>query len=108
VTYGRRRGVDLKLHDIVWKDPFLDKIVKKHDVSEAEVEEILFSSPHIRFAEKGKVKDEHVYAAYGQADSGRYLVIFFIDKGKGKALPISARDMTLAERRYYNEQTKTT
>jgi uncharacterized protein len=98
----------LKLHDIVWKEPFLDKIVGKHGVPESEVGEVLLSSPHVRLAEKGRVKGEHVYAAYGQAESGRYLVIFFIHKGQGLALPISARDMSRAERRYYNDQTKTT
>jgi len=101
--------VDLKLKNIIWKDEFLDKIVTKHGVSEREVNEVLlFSLPHIRFAEKGRVKDEHVYVAYGQAESGRYLVIFFIYKGKGAALPISARDMSAAERTYYNEQTEAT
>jgi uncharacterized protein len=98
----------LKILDIVWKEPFLAKMEEKHGVSELEVWEVLSSSPHIRRGEKGKVKGEHVYVAYGQADSGRYLMIFFIYKGKGMALPISARDMSPAERRYFNEQTKTT
>jgi uncharacterized DUF497 family protein len=98
----------LKLQHIIWKEPFLDKIVAKHGVSESEVKEVLFSEPHIRFAEKGRVKDEHVYVAYGQTESGRYLVIFFIWKGQGSALPISARDMTMAEQRYYNEQNEAT
>jgi uncharacterized DUF497 family protein len=97
-------GLDLKLHDIVWKEPFLDKIVEKHGVAESEVEEVLLSSPHIRLAQKGLVKGEHLYFAYGQTESGRYLIILFIHKGKGLALPISARDMTDAERSYYNDQ----
>ncbi len=98
----------MKLHKLVWKEQFLDKIMEKHGVTESEVEEVLFSRPHIRFAEKGHVKGEHVYLAYGQTDSGRYLLISFIWKSQGVALPISARDMTRAERRYYNEQTEAT
>ena len=37
-------------------------------------------------------------------DAGRYLVVFFISKPQNMALPISARDMTNSERRYYNGQ----
>lgn len=43
-----------------------------------EVEEALFSNPHVRLAEKGHVKGENVFVAYGQTNSGRYLVVFFI------------------------------
>lgn len=95
----------MRLRRTIWKESFLEKIVEKHGVAEAEVDEILLSSPHIRRAGKGKVKNEHVYAAYGQTEAGRYLIIFFINKGQGSALPISARDMTDSERRYYDEQT---
>lgn len=94
----------MRIENLLWKEPFLDKIVDKHGVLESEVEDVMFDEPHIRFAEKGHVAGEHVYAAYGQTESGRYLIIFFIDKGRGLALPISARDMTTAERKYFNEQ----
>jgi uncharacterized protein len=73
-------------------------------VSSNEVEELLFSTPHVRRVETGKVKGEHVYSAYGQTAAGRYPVVFFIGKPRGAALPISARDMTAAERRYFREQ----
>ena len=65
---------------------------------------MLFSEPHVRFAEKGRVKGENLYVAYGQTAAGRYLLVFFIHKRQTAALPISARDMTRAERRYYHEQ----
>ena len=44
---------------------------------------------------------EDLYVAYGQTAAGRYLVVFFILKYQTAALPISAREMTQAERRYY-------
>jgi uncharacterized DUF497 family protein len=47
------------------------------------------------------VRGEDVYAALGQIRSGRYLIVFFIDEKRGVALPISARDMTPSERKYY-------
>ena len=57
-------------------------------------------------AEKGHVRGEDLYVAYGQTDGGRYLVVFFIHKHQSVALPISARDMTQSERRYYERQKK--
>lgn len=89
------------LYDVIWKEQFVEKLDIKHDVTTDEVEQILFGEPHIRKAQKGHVKGEDVFAAYGQTDEGRYLIVFFIYKPPTSALPISARDMTTAERRYY-------
>jgi len=94
----------LRLYDVIWNAKFVSKIDEKHGVSPEEVEEVLFSSPYVRRAEKGKVKGEHLYVAYGQTAEGRYLVVFFIRKPRAAALPISAREMTRAERKYYHEQ----
>ena len=58
----------------------------------------------MRLFEKGRVKRENLYAAYGQTKAGRYLVIFFVLKNRIAALPISARDMTQSERKYYDKQ----
>ncbi len=80
----------MQVHEVVWKDRFVEKIALKHDVTTAEVEEVLFSQPHVRFAEKGRVKDENLYVAYGQTAAGRYLVVFFIRKRSTAALPITA------------------
>ena len=67
----------------------------------AEAEEVLGAKPCIRKVGKGHVKGEYVYAAYRQSAAGRYLIIFYIHKLAGAILPISARDMDDAERRYY-------
>ncbi len=94
----------MQLNEVIWKDYFVDKIEIKHGVSTDEVEEVLFSKPHVRRAQKGRVKGEDLYAAYGQTDSGRYLIVFFIRKEEAAALPISARDMTDSEEKYYDRQ----
>ncbi len=94
----------MQLNEVIWKDYFVDKIEVKHGVSIDEVEEVLFSKPHVRRAQKGRVKGEDLYAAYGQTDSGRYLIVFFIRKEGAAALPISARDMTDSEEKYYDRQ----
>ncbi|MCX7013846.1 MAG: hypothetical protein NTW86_15055 [Candidatus Sumerlaeota bacterium] len=38
-----------------------------------------------------------------QISGGRHLIVYFIDKKRGLALPISARDMNAAERKYYEK-----
>lgn len=97
----------MRLYDIIWNEKFVSKIEDKHSVSTEEVEEVLFSCPHVRRAARGKVKGEYLYAAYGQTAAGRYLLVFFIHKARVAALPISAREMTRAERKYFHEQKET-
>ncbi len=89
---------------IIWKDQFVEKLARKHRVSVLEAEETLGAKPHIRRVSKGSVKNEDVYAAYGQTNAGRYLIVFYIRKVSGAILPISARDMDDAERKYYERQ----
>jgi len=89
---------------IIWKAQFVEKLAEKHGVAVTEAEEVLRSKPHIRKVSRGHVKGEHVYAAYGQSAAGRYVVVFYIRKVTGAILPISARDMDDAERRYYERQ----
>jgi uncharacterized DUF497 family protein len=94
----------MQLHEVIWKDWFIDKIESKHGVGMDEVEEVLFGKLHVRRAQKGHVKGEDLYAACGQTEAGRYLIVFFIRKEQTAALPLSARDMTDSERRYYERQ----
>jgi uncharacterized DUF497 family protein len=96
----------MRLYEVIWKDKFVDKIEGRHKVTTDEVEEVLFSKPHTRRAEKGHVRGEDLYVAYAQTHGGRYLVVFFVHKHQSVALPISARDMTQSERRYYERQKK--
>jgi len=49
-------------------------------------------------------RGENVYAALGRTDGGRYLIVFFVRKKTGQALPISARDMSFSERKKYEKK----
>lgn len=89
---------------IIWKDQFVQKLAEKHHVSLSEAEEVLNAKAHIRKMSKGQVRGENVYAAFGQTEAGRYLIVFYILKLTGAILPISARDMDDAERKYYGRQ----
>ena len=94
----------MRLYEIIWKEQFVIKLEEKHGVFTDEVEAVLFNQPFIRRIEKGRIKGEDLYVAYGQTESGRYLVVFFVNKNRHAALPISARDMTQSEKRYYERQ----
>ncbi|KPA09458.1 hypothetical protein MHK_010340, partial [Candidatus Magnetomorum sp. HK-1] len=45
-----------------------------------------------------------VYSAWGQTDSGRYVLVIFIYKYKNLALILSARDMDKKERKRYGRK----
>ena len=93
----------MKIRNVLWKEKFMQKLRFKHNILPKEVEEALFRKPFIVKIANGRVKHEHVYEAFGRTDKGRYIVVFFIRKAKGLALPISARDMTKRERAYYEK-----
>lgn len=94
----------MRLYEIIWKEAFAEKIESKHAVSMDEVEQVLFGSSQFCRVEKGRLQGEDLQVAYGQTEAGRYLVVFFVWKRRTAALPVSARDMTAAERRYYEHR----
>ena len=62
------------------------------------------NEPRFRFIEKGHRFGENVYAALCQSDGGRYLIVCFVYKKDRSALILSARDMTVGERRGYEKK----
>lgn len=93
----------MKITDIIWKEKFVEKIEIRHNVSIYEAEETLYTNPLVRKVAKGRVRGEDIYSAQAQISNGRYLIVFFIQKKHDIALPVSARDMTLTERKYYEK-----
>ncbi len=94
----------MKISGIIWLPEIIEKISRKHRVEQDEVREILRSSSHFRFVEKGHRKGENVYSAMGQTGGGRYLIVFFVRKKTQQALILSARDMTSSERKRYEKK----
>jgi hypothetical protein len=95
------KGVFLKIVDIVIKPDTREKLLSKHDVTEDEIRQAIRNRPKIRFHQRGKIKNEHLYIALSRTDAGRYLAIFFIYKLSRVALIVSARDMDASERKRY-------
>lgn len=94
----------MKFSGIIWLDEIVEKIERKHRVTQDEVRQILTGPSHFRFVEKGHRRGENVYAALGQTDSGRYLIVFFVRKTTQEALIVSSRDMTGSERKLYEKR----
>jgi len=94
----------LKIKGLIWLDDIIEKIKRKHNAHQKEVREVLDNNPNFRFVEKGHRSGENVYAAMGQTEGGRYLIVFFVWKTDKQALILSARDITKAERRLYEKK----
>jgi uncharacterized DUF497 family protein len=90
--------------DFLWLPDVVEKLIVKHHVSPEEAEQVFFNGPRYRFVEKGRRQSEDVYAALGQTDAGRYLIVFFIHKPNNAALVLSARDMGRRERRRHERR----
>jgi hypothetical protein len=92
----------VRIREIIWLPEIVEKLEQKHHVLRHEVRELLNNRPRIFFRETGE--GEHLYEALGRTEAGRYLAVFFIRKPVEKALIISARDMTVTERRRYGKK----
>ncbi|MBI3912710.1 MAG: BrnT family toxin [Chloroflexi bacterium] len=66
--------------------------------------QVFANEPRFFWAEKGKHPHEDIYAAWGQTDGGRYLIVFFIYKTDRHALVTSAREMDGKERKRYGRK----
>lgn len=91
----------MRITGFIWLDDIVEKMEAKHHVDQGEVRELFANRPSFRRVEKGHRPGEDVYSASGQTDDGRYLIAFFVYKRNGRALILSVRDMTRAERRQY-------
>ena len=73
-------------------------------MSQDEAEEVFFNRPRYWFVERGYRPGEDVYAATGQTDAGRYVIVVFIRKENNMALILSARDMDRKEQRRHERK----
>ncbi len=94
----------MKIRGIICLENIVNKINVKHGVSKREIVEVFHNKPYFLFIEKGFREGENVYTALGRSNSGRYLIVFFVYKNNKNALIISARSMTLKERKKYEKK----
>ena len=94
----------MKISGLIWLAEIVDKLNWKHQVQQEEVREVFRRQPKYRFIEKGHRRGENVYVAQGRTEAGRYLNVFFVYKADHRALILSARNMTSAEKRTYGKK----
>ncbi len=80
----------MNIEGFIWLEDIVEKLWRKHHVEEHEVEEVFDDAPYFRFVEKGHREGENVYAALGQTNGGRCLIVFFVYKQKNKKSPLQA------------------
>lgn len=90
---------DRWLPEFEWDENNEDKLLDRHGVSAAEVEQC-FGNPHSRR------RQGDVYLMLGIADSGRMLFLVYELKGGGAIRVFSAREMSDNERRAYRRAVK--
>lgn len=91
----------MNITGIVWLRDVVYKLLWKHKITTDEVEEVFVNGPRYKLQEKGNIRGEDLYTAYGRTNAGRYLTVFFIYKLNHEALIVTARDMDRKERRRY-------
>lgn len=94
----------MKISGLIWLAEIVDKLDWKHQVQQEEVREVFRRQPTYHFVEKGHRRGENVYVAQGRTEAGRYLNVFFVYKADQRALIVSARSMTPAEKRTYGKK----
>lgn len=76
-----------------WWDEDNIEHIANHGVEPYEAEEAINNARLTKKVSQGK------YLAYGQTDSGRYLLVVFAPKPHSRLRVVTARDMTTAEKR---------
>jgi uncharacterized protein len=94
----------MRIDGFLWLPEVIEKLWVKHHVDQDEAEEIFLNRPRFWFVERGNREGEDVYAATGQTDAGRYLIVFFIHKTDRTAVVLSARDMDRKERKRHDRR----
>jgi hypothetical protein len=88
----------VEIAEFVWSD---DRIahIGRHSVLPDEFEQVCFGNALVlRAKSTGK---NPVYYVLGQTEAGRHLLCVVISFPDGKGYPVTARDMTDAEKRRY-------
>lgn len=85
-----------------WDEGNKNKNLVKHQVENWECEQVFFNEPLLVLDDLKHSLTEQQWAAFGMADTGRYLVIIFTKRGKLLRV-ISARDMNRKESRFYEK-----
>jgi len=88
------------VEDVIWDENNLEHVAH-HGVKPTEVEEVLWDDPWFE-----KRRGRQRYQVFGQTDGGRYLMVVLAREYSSIFYVVTARDMTQAEKRYYQRRGK--
>jgi len=95
-----------RIEGFEWDDGNARKNVDKHDVGQAEAEQIFFHEPLLLAEDAKHSRSEPRYHAMGKTAPGRLLhVTFTLRRGQTLIRVISTRDMHRKERLRYEQET---
>ena len=95
----------LRIEGFDWDEGNSRKSEEKHDVSQAEAEQIFFNDPLLIVEDSGHSIHETRFHALGHTDAGRLLHISFTLRDDGRLIRvISARAMHRKERIRYEQE----
>jgi len=91
----------LKISRIIWLEDIVEKLLRKHNVEEREVIDVLENKPLFQRKEVDYNLGEDVYTAFSLTNRKRLLSVFFVYTQDRRTIIISDRDMLEKERRRY-------
>ena len=94
------------LEGFQWDEGNSEKTWVRHEVSQAECEQLFLNRPIVVTFDEDHSKVERRFVALGRADSGREITVVFTIRGSLLRV-ISGRPMSRRERGIYAERTQT-
>ena len=86
--------------EVLWTEDS-ETHIGRHNVTPLEVEQVLYNQP--RLAVPGRDDTTEVL---GQTGSGRLLLVVVTEAGDGRDFVVTARDMTVAEKRAFGKRSR--
>ena len=94
-----------KVSGFDWDEGNSRKIVVKHDVTQAEAEQIFLNEPLVLAEDETHSGGENRFHALGQTDDRRRLLVAFTLRGEETLIRVvSAKDMNRKERARYEQE----
>ena len=93
-----------RIRELEWRDDRIEHI-SRHSIRPEEVDEVVFGDRGgllLRVAPAERSPTETLYRYLGRTEGGRYLLVVLLYLGEGIAMPVTAREMTRAERRRFD------
>lgn len=84
--------------EVLWTEDS-EAHIARHNVKPSEVEQALYARP--RLVAPGR---EGTIEVLGTSSSGRHLLVIVAESADGRDFVITARDMTISERRLFREK----